>query len=745
MEDKQVEINALYQDLIANSGDFTEKEIQKIKAAYQLYYQFKGQNSNDLKKHLTVALIIKKELSFPTSTIVPVFLYSVFENQKITQAEIIQKFGETEMQLIEELMKIFEVSKRNTTEEAIKGSLEIFSDKNWRVKYAKQTENYIQLFLTLATDVRAILIKLAFRLNRMRMIDVYSDEKKFSIAKETSILYAPIAHRLGLYNIKTELEERSMKYTNPQMYRFIAQKLNETKKGREKFIKDFIRPIKKEIERMGHICEIKGRPKSIFSIWNKMQKQNVEFEGIYDLFAIRIILKNDFDNKQQEKNACWQVYSMITNWYEPNPKRLRDWISSPKKSGYESLHTTVSSNGQWVEVQIRTERMDIIAEKGHAAHWKYKEAKAEKEDNTSWLAKMREVLENPTDEFKKDQKSKKELYSNEIIIFTPKGELKKVKRGTTVLDFAYMLHTQLGDKCIGAKIKNRAASISYELQNGDRVEILTSSKQTPKIEWLKIVKSNKAISKIKRSIKSENSIAEGKEQLRQKIKNLQLDFNEQIVTRVRQYFNYKTSFELYEALGTGNLDVSKIKRKILDDFYPQPQEKEQTNETPQSSEQEIITNSDEILIVNNKLDNIDYQLAKCCKPLPGDRIFAFTTVSKGIKVHSYNCPNAEDLLTRHPHRVLNAKWQTGKDKNVFFNSHLRIVGLNTAHITADIIDVVSRSTELKMQAFKIETKGNQFIAKLSVSVKEASAIDGLKRELRKIPEVTTIGRDSPKK
>ncbi|MDF1548129.1 MAG: RelA/SpoT family protein [Bacteroidales bacterium] len=604
-----------------------------------------------------------------------------------------------------------------------------------------QTENFIKLILTISPDITSILIKLAEMLHLLRELKNEEEEKQFPIASVISTLYAPIAHRLGLYAIKTEMEDLSMKYLHAEIYKEIAKKLEKTKDNRNSYIKSFIAPLKKELEKHKINCEIKGRPKSIHSIWNKMRTQGVDFEEVYDKFAIRVIIDSKPEN---EKTDCWRVYSIITDWYKPNPHRLRDWISSPKSSGYESLHTTVIGPEQrWVEVQIRTFRMDEIAEKGHAAHWKYKEKK--EGSGADWLVEMREALEKPTQltDIEHD-KNKALLYTDEIFLFTPDGDLRKLRAGHTVLDFAFSIHSDIGETCTGAIVNDKIVSLKHCLKNGDHIKILTSKTQKPRYEWLEIVKSQRAKSKIKRALKSidykDSDI--GKDILKHKLSQLKIIFNDVNINNLAEQLGYKSSVDLYQAVGSGKFELNKIKKafaEISDETDKQKENKKA--QTIEISEDTLITSTD-FLIIENNLQTIDYQLAKCCNPIPGDDIFGFVTVSKGTKIHKRNCSNAKDMISRYPYRVIGAKWNTKSEMSKFM-AHIRITGRDNIGVTNSITEIISKEFKLNLRGITIHPrKDNQFEGVIVTTVNSKKQLDDLINRLRRIEDIMSVTRIS---
>ncbi|MEO1255163.1 MAG: RelA/SpoT family protein, partial [Bacteroidota bacterium] len=574
---------------------------------------------------LEVAEICITEIGLGTTSIVAALLHDVVEDTDYKIEDIQRLFGKKVAVIIDGLTKISGVFDQGSSQQA---------------------ENFRKMLLTLSHDVRVILIKLADRLHNMRTLESMPRNKQLKIANETIYLYAPLAHRLGLYAFKSELEDLYLKYSEPEVYTEISGKISDTKDARNKFIRNFIRPIKDKLSNLDVSYEIKGRPKSIHSIWNKMKKQNVPFEEVFDLFAIRIILKVPYN---EEKAMCWQVYSLVTDYYQPNPDRLRDWISIPKANGYESLHTTVMSDkGQWVEVQIRTTRMDEIAEKGYAAHWKYKDGKTSDESGLEmWIAKVREILEqNDANaiEFVDDFRSN--LYSDEVFVFTPKGDLKTLPQGATALDFAFDIHTEIGARCLGAKVNQKLVPLNFELKNGDQVEILTSIKQKPNESWLQYVVSSKAKSKIKDALKEERKsfIDEGREIVKRKLKQLKVGYQQSALENITQYFNMKSVSDMLYMVGTGKIDHSLIKSYIKSDTPAQPKSNVREVKEVEEKLSRIRKTDSDLLLLGEDLDIIDYKFAKCCNPIAGDDVFGFVTVSDGIKIHRTTCPNAAELL-----------------------------------------------------------------------------------------------------
>ncbi len=665
---------------------------------------------------IAVAQIAAEEIGLGTTSIVCALLHDVVEDTSVTLPEIEEQFGKKVVRIIDGLTKISGIFDPNSS---------------------MQAENFRKMLLTLADDVRVILIKLADRLHNMRTMEFMARHKQLKIASETSYLYAPLAHRLGLYAIKSELEDLSMKFTDPDTYKFIAKKLNEKKAEREKFIGDFIGPIQEILKEEGIHASVFGRPKSIHSIWNKMRKKSIPFEEVYDLFAIRIIIDTD---DEKEKTECWKVYSIVTDLYRPNPDRLRDWVSSPKANGYESLHTTVMGpRGQWVEVQIRTKRMNEIAEKGFAAHWKYKESNS---DNglDQWIQKVRDILSNPesnamdfVDDFKMN------LFSDEIFIFTPKGTLVQLPNGATALDFAFEIHTDIGATCIGAKVNHKLVPLSHELQNGDQVEIITSSKQTPKEDWLSFVVTAKAKSKIKSSLKEEKrKVAEdGKEILERKLKSLKITYNTENINKIANYFKFPSSQELFFNVAKGSIDIKNLREFVA------AERSEDANQNQFQSHinglVEKINKKDDTILIGDDFQKVDYTLAPCCNPIPGDDIFGFLTVNDGIKIHRTSCPNASKLMANYGYRILKAKWASLHNA-VAFLTGLRIIGIDDVGLVNKITTVISHDFKVNIRSLSISSNEGIFEGDIMVFVNDVDQLESLIRHLKQIPGITVVTR-----
>lgn len=672
---------------------------------------------------LAVAQICVEEIGLGTTSIIAALLHDVVEDTDIELADIERLFGKKVARIIDGLTKISGVFEYGTSQQA---------------------ENFRKMLFTLSEDVRVIIIKLADRLHNMRTLESMPRNKQLKIASETIYLYAPLAHRLGLNTVKSELEDLYLRFTDKQVFDSIARNIDETRASRNKFIKQFIQPIKDELDKLKIDYEIKGRPKSLYSIWNKMRKQNIPFEQVYDLFAIRIILDTPLET---EKSVCWQVYSIVTDFYTPNPDRLRDWISTPKANGYESLHTTVmAKNGQWVEVQIRTLRMDDIAEKGYAAHWKYKESSASHESNLEkWLAKVRDTLEQNdhsaldfVDDFRGN------LFSEEVFVFTPKGELKTLPHGATALDFAFDIHTQVGSKCIGAKVNNKLVPINYVLKNGDQIEILTSSKQRPHEDWLRFVVTSKAKGRIKDSLKEEKkkSAEEGKEIVLRKLKHMKIEPTQTVLEQMREFFNAPTHIDLYYRVGRGFINPADIKK--FQDYKPASPLKTKPNLKVADAkviEQEITKikgRYEDILLIGEDMDVVDYKLAKCCTPIPGDDVFGFVTVNEGIKIHRTTCPNSTELLANHGNRVVKAKWTSQHE--VAFLTGLKIRGTDRVGLINDVSKIISDELKVNMSSMSIHTDSGIFEGEIMLYVNDTRHLEQLVQKLEKVEGLVKVSR-----
>jgi GTP pyrophosphokinase len=672
---------------------------------------------------LAVAQICAEEIGLGVTSVVSALLHDTVEDTEITLELVKLKFGEKVMRIIDGLTKISGV----------------FDQPDRSI----QAENFKKMLLTLGDDVRVILIKLADRLHNMRTLDSMSVKSQLKIASETAYVYAPLAHRLGLYAIKTELEDLSTKYLEAENYNFVKNKLNETKVQRNKYIKSFIEPIAEDLNVAGLVYEVKGRPKSIHSILNKMKKQNIPFEEVYDLFAIRIIVDTEYEN---EKSDCWRVYSMVTDHYTPNPDRLRDWVSTPKANGYESLHTTVMGpNGRWVEVQIRSKRMDEIAEKGFAAHWKYKDRDSSQNvDNglESWLARVREILENPDSnalEFLDDFKLA--LYSDEIFVFTPKGDLRKLPAGSSILDFAFDIHSDLGVKCIGAKLNNKLVPINHKLNNGDQVEILTSAKQKPSEEWLNFVITAKGKAKIRDYFKQLRLSASsmGKEILERKFKNARIPFTSEALTDLCKFLKLKAVSELYYLIATEKIDRTKLDiAGILHTERNKPIQEPTISLKPKNSA--IPVAIDAIILGDNEVD-MDYTFSKCCHPIPGDEIFGFITVGEGVKIHRTNCNNALSLMSNYGYRIIRAKWaKEALNQGKEFLTSIKVSGIDSVGIVSIITDIISKQLKVNMRSIAISSNEGTFEGSVFLEVHDTLQLENIMNAIKDASPLISVSR-----
>jgi len=710
-------IRTRYNSLLRNCKPLLKKgDTVAIRAAYELAfksYENKRRETGDpyLIHLIEVANIVTSEIGLGTDSVVCALIHNVLVDTNTNLDEIKTKFGENVAVLLD-------------------GFTTLSGLKTDRTSY--QSENFIRLLLTIAKDVRVILIKLADRLHNMRNIEAVTKSKQRKIAVETSSLYSPIAHRLGLYNIKTELDDLSLKFLEAKTYKIIERKLQDTESARMKLIAAFIKPLNKELEHQKFDFQIKSRLKSISSIWNKMKTQNLEFEEVYDIFAVRIILNAEL---ALEKSDCWRVYSIVTDIYKPNPKRLRDWVSTPKTSGYESLHTTVlGPQNKWMEVQIRSGRMDNIAEAGDAAHWLYKEQTNEKDSN-KWLRNIRETIESSSPEkLDKLEKDKLELHSDKIFVYTPKGDLKKLPKGSTVLDFAFEIHTTIGSNCTGARLNDKIVPIKHVLQNGDRLEIITSNKQKPKTDWLNYTVSEKARSSIKRSLKDESSweTEKGKDILKRKCRNWKIKYCDETVDKIMRYYKLKNSIELYHLFANEKIDLQEVKRILSTDET----ELKDKNLVTLSEKKDLPEKKgkEDVLLIDKTLDKVDYKFAKCCNPIYGDEVFGFVTVGKGVTIHRIKCPNVRQLVKNYEYRVLSVKWKKSLEDDLYI-AKIKINGKDRLGMLNNISDVVSSDLKVNMRSVSVNSKGDMFDGIIKVSIKSTAHLDTLLRKLLKIKGV----------
>lgn len=679
---------------------------------------------NPILLSMQTALIAIDEIGLKRDGTIAVLLYaSVAQGDEAAFDESLKQFGESVTKILKGLVHIQDLYKKNPVIES---------------------ENFRNLLLSFAEDMRVILIMIANRVNLMRLIrDTENVEAKQRVSEEASYLYAPLAHKLGLYKLKSELEDLSLKYLEHDAYYMIKNKLNETKASRDRYIEQFIAPIKKKLEDENLKFHMKGRTKSIHSIWQKMKKQKCDFEGIYDLFAIRIILDSPIE---LEKVQCWHVFALITNMYQPNPKRLRDWLSVPKSNGYESLHITVKGpENKWVEVQIRTERMDEIAERGLAAHWRYKGIKGDG-GMDEWLTSIRRALENNDDRQVIDD-FKMDLYEDEIFVFTPKGDLMKFPKGATVLDFAYRIHSNVGNHCVGAKINGKVVTFRHVLKSGDQIEIMTSNSQKPKQDWLNIVKTSRGKAKIRMALK-ETQVKDGlyaKEMLERRMKNRKIELDESTMSHLIKKLGFKETNDFYKRIADETLDINHVIEKyqevqahdnnLLTTQQPVRSADEYNYENPA---EELANSSSDVLVIDRNLKGIDYQLANCCRPIYGDKVFGFVTVNGGIKIHRCDCPNAPELRKRFGYRIVKAKW-SGKD-GAQYTTTLKIIGNDDIGIVNNITSVIAKEEKIMMRSINIDSHDGLFSGNLEIKVEDNTKLNLLIKKLRTIKGVKQIIR-----
>ncbi|PWK17691.1 RelA/SpoT family protein [Xanthomarina spongicola] len=674
---------------------------------------------------IAVAKIVAQGIGMDATSIAAALLHDVVEdNEDYTIADIEQLFGETVAKIVDGLTKI--------------------SSLDTEMDVSLQAENFRRMLLTLNDDVRVIIIKIADRLHNMQTMESMRSDKQVKIASETLYIYAPLAHRIGLYNIKTELEDLGLKYTEPEVYKDILTKIKESKEEQDAYINEFNNVIKTSLDKEHLDYDIKGRPKSIFSIRRKMQNQGVSFDEVYDKFAVRIIYKSEPEN---EKFLAWKIYSIVTDHFRPNPTRLRDWISSPKSTGYEALHiTVVGPKGRWVEVQIRSERMNEIAEKGFAAHYKYKEG-SEKEDNLdTWVAKLQEALENhETNAVDFVEQFKLNLYSKEIFVFTPKGELKSLPKGATPLDFAFSIHTEVGMKTRGAKVNGKLVPLSHELKSGDRVDILTSETAKPNSNWLDYATTARARGKIKSSLKEDKKLIaeDGKEILRRKLKQLKIVLNEKSVNELVSYFKLKTSLDLFYRIGVGTIDNKMLKefassRSNVFMSYIKNKISRKPTLTKEELDKDEITSKYDLLVFGKEEEKLDYKFANCCNPIPGDPVFGFLTINDGLKVHKKNCPNAVSLQSNYAYRIMIAKWIDSSQQE--FAAKIILSGIDNLGLVNEITKVISSNMHVNMKSISFQSDDGIFSGKINVIVKNNTLLKKLMDNLKKINGIDKVSR-----
>ena len=678
---------------------------------------------NPIIKDMQTAVIVAEEIGMRRASILGIMLHESVKYNLCSLESVKEEYGEDVAGIIRGLVKINELYSKSPIIES---------------------ENFRNLLLSFAEDMRVILIIIADRVNLMRQIkDSPNEEARLEVANEAAYLYAPLAHKLGLYKLKSELEDLSLKYTQHDVYYHIKEKLNATKQARDRYIEAFIEPIRKKLEDAGLKFHMKGRTKSIHSIYQKMKKQGCPFEGVYDLFAIRIILDSPLEKEKQE---CWQAYSIVTDMYLPNPKRLRDWLSVPKSNGYESLHITVMGpEGKWVEVQIRTERMDEIAEKGLAAHWRYKGIKGES-GLDEWLNSIRETLENSDSDMEAMDQFKLDLYKDEVFVFTPKGDLYKLPQGATVLDFAFSIHSNLGCRCTGARVNGKNVQLRQKLNSGDQVEIMTSNTQTPKRDWLTFVTTSKARNKIRQALKeiAARQTQFAKETLERKFKNRKLEYDEAILMRLIRKLGFKTVTDFYQSIANESMDVNEIIDKYLD---MQKRETEQREEISYRSAEgfnmqqptDAKDYKDDVLVIDRNLKGLDFTLARCCNPIYGDEVFGFVSINGGIKIHRYDCPNAKEMRSRFPYRIVKARW-AGKSQGKQYPITLRIIGHDDIGIVTNITSIINKENNILLRSISIDSHDGLFSGMLTVTVDDNAKLESLIKKIKTVKGVKQVNR-----
>ena len=728
---------SLYRTLLKGLGEnFQPNDIRLLKDYLQKAIEAEALprdnfGLNPVIKDIQTSLIVVDEMGMRRASVLAIMLHGCVQRGVLPMSEVKTLFGDDVATIINGLVRINQLYEKSP---------------------AIESENFRNLLLSFAEDMRVVLIMIADRVNLMRQIrDVEDNEGRLRVANEAAYLYAPLAHKLGLYKLKSELEDLSLKYIEKEMYYHIREKLNATKEARDRYIAQFIGPIEEKLREAGLNFHIKGRTKSIHSIYQKMKKQKTTFEGIYDLFAIRVILDSAVE---REKMECWQVYSIVTDMYQPNPKRLRDWLSVPKSNGYESLHITVlGPNNTWVEVQIRTERMDAIAERGLAAHWRYKGVKGES-GLDEWLTSIREALEHSDgDDLKMMDQFKMDLYEDEVYVFTPKGDLFKLAKGATLLDFAFHIHTNVGSKCVGGRINGKNVTIRQKLNSGDTVEILTSNSQSPKTGWLDIATTSRAKTKIRQALKeiSSRQAEFGKETFERKLKNRKLDYDEPVMMHLIKKMGYKEVNPFYQAISEEKLDINDVvERYVAQLKYETDPLQRAAEEGPAKSAENFNLRPDDelhsrtnfnsdVLVIDRGLKGIDFTLAKCCNPIYGDEVFGFVTSGGGIKVHRCDCPNANQLRERFGYRIVKAKW-AGKNAGSQYEIRLRVIGNDDIGIVNNITSIISKEQHLMLRNISIDSYDGLFSGTLTVMVDDTSKLELLIKKLRTVKGVKQVNR-----
>lgn len=726
LEQERKEILNAFRGLLRATKNRTKEETKRIRKAFDVaveaHKDMRRKSGEPYIYHpIAVARICAEEMGLGTTSIICALLHDTVEDTHITLEDIEDLFGAEVRLIIDGLTKIPEVFDENAS---------------------IQAENFRKMVLTISDDIRVVLIKLADRLHNMRTLQSMRPDKQVKISSETKFLYAPLAHRLGLNSIKSELEDLSLLYTDPDIYKDIEVKLKSTKDARNRFIRKFVQPIKEALTHEGYVFKIKVRTKSVASIWRKMRTKNVPFEEVYDVFAIRIILETPVE---LEKPDCWRVYSIVTDFYQPSPDRLRDWISTPRANGYESLHTTVMSDtGRWVEVQIRSDRMDEVAEKGLAAHYKYKESKAGESKFDRWISEIRDLLDNPDAsamDFINDFKLN--LFTDEIYIFTPKGDLRVLPTGSTILDFAYDIHTEIGNKCIGGKVNNRLIPLSHQLQSGDQVEIITSSKQKPNDEWLRFVVTARAKQKIKASLNEERKLIaqDGKEVLDRKFKQQNIRFNAENITTLERFYGVPSATELYFRIAKGKIDLARLRELKNNNGFLEVEREPETTKKVRKDVRSKVNKKTDTIIIGEDFKNIQYKLSRCCSPIPGDSVFGFVTINDGIKIHRNNCPNAEHLMSKMAYRCLKARWKDTVElkENI---ADITIIGIDRVGIVNEITQILSNELNVNMKSISFQTDDGIFEGKMTVMVYDTEHLSNLMYKFERVEGVQRVTRSS---
>jgi len=723
LEKERKEILNAFKGLLRSCENRTKEDTKNIRRAFDValdaHKDMRRKSGEPYIYHpIAVARICTEEIGLGATALICALLHDTVEDTHITLDDVEDLFGEKVRLIIDGLTKIPEVFDQNAS---------------------IQAENFRKMILTISDDIRVVLIKLADRLHNMRTLDSMAFDKQQKIAAETKFLYAPLAHRLGLYSIKSELEDLSLRYTESDIYNQIETSLKSTKEVRNRFIRRFMTPIREELVNQGYKFEIKARTKSISSIHRKMMNKEIPFEEVYDLFAIRIILDSE---PHMEKADCWRLYSIVTDFYQPSPDRLRDWISTPRANGYESLHTTVMSpSGKWVEVQIRSKRMDEIAEKGLAAHYKYKESNKNDSKFDRWIAEIRDLMASPdgnaldfVDEFKLN------LFAEEIYVFTPKGELRVLPVNSTILDFAYDIHTDIGDRCIGAKVNNRLVPLSHQLESGDQLEIITSSKQRPNEEWLRFVTTARAKQKIKSSLNDDRKVIaqDGKEILERKFKQHNIRFNSENISILERFYVQTTATELYFKIAKGKIDLSRLREIENNNGMLQLEKKAPIIPKKKVSSKTSIDQNKDTIIIGDDFKDIDYRMSKCCNPIPGDRVFGFITINEGIKIHRNNCPNAEHLQSKMAYRCIKARWKGEQFTERIASIRLR--GFDSVGLVNKLTEIVSNQLSVNMKSISFEMEDGIFEGKLKVLVYDTKHLKELMSKFEIIEGVQRVER-----